>query len=159
MEVSPFALSKVGRQVEMDIHGEAGQASTSQKNRQQQPRPIGQTHHWQGDKASPSNPMESAPGEKVWVDNVEAPVRTKTLRGENTLTLGQHIRLNQERERAANCEQRRLIFELSCDKETIPAKLIPDAALVYKILQEKLACCGIKFAALNYNGNIRYRPI
>ena len=30
-------------------------------------------------------------------------------------------------------------MELSCDKETIPAKLIPDAALVYKILQEKLA--------------------
>ena len=32
-----------------------------------------------------------------------------------------------------------LIFKLSCDKETIPAKLIPDAALVSKILQEKLA--------------------
>ena len=43
-----------------------------------------------------------------------------------------------QRERAANYEQRRLIFELSCDKETIPTKLIPDAALVYKILQEKL---------------------
>ena len=32
-----------------------------------------------------------------------------------------------------------MILELSCDKETIPAKLIPDAVLVYKILQEKLA--------------------
>ena len=30
-------------------------------------------------------------------------------------------------------------MELSSDKETIPAKLIPDAALVYKMLQEKLA--------------------
>ena len=28
-----------------------------------------------------SNPTESAPGEKVWVDNVEAPVRAKALRG------------------------------------------------------------------------------
>ena len=52
--------------------------------------------------------------------------------------LAQRIRLKQERERAATCEQRKLIFELSCDKETIPAKLIPDAALVYKILQQKL---------------------
>ena len=40
--------------------------------------------------------------------------------------------------RDANCEQRRLIFELSCEKKTIPAKLIPDAALMYKTLQEKL---------------------
>lgn len=32
-----------------------------------------------------------------------------------------------------------LIFKLSCEKETIPAKLISDAALVSKILQEKLA--------------------
>ena len=73
------------------------------------------------------------------VDNVEAPARGKTLRKEDTLTLVQRIRLNQEQERAANCEQCRLIFELSCDKETILAKLIPDAALVYKILQQKLA--------------------
>ena len=43
-----------------------------------------------------------------------------------------------DRERAANCE-RRLVFRLSLDKETIPAKLIPDTALVYKILQKKLA--------------------
>ena len=28
-----------------------------------------------------SNPTENAPGEKVWVDNVEAPVRAKALRG------------------------------------------------------------------------------
>ena len=31
-----------------------------------------------------------------------------------------------------------MIFELSCHKETIPAKLIPNAALVYRVLQEKL---------------------
>ena len=43
------------------------------------------------------------------------------------------------RERAANFEHRKSIFELSCDKETIPAKLILDASLVYEILQEKLA--------------------
>ena len=53
--------------------------------------------------------------------------------------MAQPIRLNQEQERAANCKQRRLIFELPCDNETIPAKLIPDAALVNKILLEKLA--------------------
>ena len=56
--------------------------------------------------------------------------------------MAQHICLNQERERdrerASNCE-RRLVFRLSLDKETIPAKLIPDTALVYKILQKKLA--------------------
>ena len=34
----------------------------------------------QGDKAGPSNPTENAPGEKVWVDNVEAPARAKSLR-------------------------------------------------------------------------------
>ena len=62
----------------------------------------------------------------------------KKHKGEDTLTLAPRIRLNQERGRAANCEQRRLIFELSCDKETIPAKLISDVALVHKILQEKL---------------------
>ena len=46
----------------------------------------------------------------------------------------QRIFLNQERERAANCEQLRMIFELSFDKEKILAKLILDAALVYRIL-------------------------
>ena len=43
MEVSPFGLSKVGRGEEMDITGGVGQASTRQKNWQQQPRPNGQT--------------------------------------------------------------------------------------------------------------------
>ena len=129
MEVFPFRLSKVGRGQEMDIPGEGFRlprvkkaAATKTK------RAI----------FGPSNPREGAPGEKVSVDNVEAPVRAKTLRGD-TLTLAPRIHLNQERERAANCEQRRLIFELSCDKETIPAKLISDVALMYKILQEKLA--------------------
>ena len=58
--------------------------------------------------------------------------KSENLKGEDTLTLAQRIRLNQkrERERAANCEQGRLVFELSCDKETILAKLIPDVALV-----------------------------
>ena len=41
--------------------------------------------------------------------------------------------------RAANSEPCRLIFELSCDKETITAKLIDDEALVYKIVQEKFS--------------------
>ena len=116
-----------------------GQASRRQKNSQQQPRPNGQIPPRQGDKTGPFNPPEGAPGEQVGFDNVEAPASAKTLRGEDTLTLAQRIRLNQERERAANCEQRRLILELSCDKETIPAKLIPDATLVYMILQEKIA--------------------
>ena len=61
--------------------GGEGQASTSQRNRRQQPRPNGQILPRQGNKAGPSNPMEDAPGEKVWVDNVEAPKRAKTLRG------------------------------------------------------------------------------
>ena len=70
---------------------------------------------------------------------MEAAGRAETLTGEDTLTLAQQIRLNQERERSANCEQCRLIIGLSCDKGTTPAKLIPDAAPVYKILHEKLA--------------------
>ena len=57
-----------------------GQASTHQKNRQQQPKPNRQIPPRQGNKAGPSNPTENAPGEKVWVDNVEAPARAKTLR-------------------------------------------------------------------------------
>ena len=89
-------------------------------------------------KAGPSNPAEGALGEQVWVENVEALARTKTLKGEDTLTLAQRMRLNQERDRATNYKQRRLIFELPCDKETIPAKIIPGVALVYKILEEKL---------------------
>ena len=68
-----------------------------------------------------------------------APVRAETFKGEDALTLSQRISLNQERKRAENCEQSRLIFELYCDKETIPTKLISDSALVYKILQEKLS--------------------
>lgn len=90
-------------------------------------------------KAGPSNPTESAHGHQVWVDNVEAPPREKTLRGEDTLTLAQCIRLNQKQERAENCEQNKLIFELSRNKETTPAKLIPEMAMVYKRHQEKLA--------------------
>ena len=43
-----------------------------------------------------------------------------------------------ERERAGNCEQCRFIFGLSRDKETNAVKLIPDVALVCKMLQEKL---------------------
>ena len=50
----------------------AGQVSTRQKNSQQQPREC---------KAGTSNPTEGAPGEQVWVDNVEAPARAKTLMG------------------------------------------------------------------------------
>ena len=59
-----------------------GQASTRQKNGQQQLRPNGQISLRQGDnKAGPSNPTEGAPGEQVWVDNVETLARAKTLRG------------------------------------------------------------------------------
>ena len=119
-----------------------GQASTRQKNMQQQS--TKQIPSRQGDnKAVPSNPTERVPREQVWVVNVEAVTRAKKFKGEDTLTLAQRIRLNQERERererAANCEQRSLIFELSCDKETTPAKLFSDATLVFKILQEKFA--------------------
>ena len=74
----------------------------------------------------------------VWIDNAEALARANTLNegggGEYSLTFAQHIRLNQERVRAAKCEQSKVIFELSCDKEAIPAKFIADAALVCKIL-------------------------
>ena len=44
------------------------------------------------------------------------------------------------------------------DKETTPAKLIPEVAMVYNRLQEKLDARN-KFAALNYNGNICHRSI
>ena len=77
-----------------------GQTSTRQKNRQQQPTPNGKIPPRQeNNKVGPSNPMEGAPGDQVWIDNVEAPARAKLLRGEDTLPLAQHIRLNQERER------------------------------------------------------------
>ena len=69
---------------------------------------------------------------------MEALAKTKSLKGEDTLTLAQHMRLNQERDRAANYKHHRMIFELPCDKEIILAKIIPGVALVYKILQEKL---------------------
>ena len=49
--------------------------------RQQQPRPNGQTPPKQGDKTGSSNLTQGAPGQKEWVDIVDAPVRTKTLRG------------------------------------------------------------------------------
>ena len=62
----------------------------------------------------------------------------KYLKGHDTLTLVQLIHLIQKKKRATNCEQHGLIFEMSCDKEAILPKIIPDAALVYKILQEKL---------------------
>ena len=53
----------------------------------------------QGDnKTGPSNPTNGVPGEHIWIDNVEAPARAKTLRGENNHTLVQCIRLNQERD-------------------------------------------------------------
>ena len=59
-----------------------GQASTRQKNRQQQPRPNRQISLRQGDnKAGSSNPTEGAPGEQVWVDNVETVAKAKTLSG------------------------------------------------------------------------------
>ena len=49
--------------------------------------------------------MEGTPGEKVWVYNVEAPVRAKALRGDNTLSLAQRIHLNKERERERERER------------------------------------------------------
>ena len=76
--------------------------------------------------------MGGPPGELVWVGNVEA--KTKNLR----LRILQRIRLNQGRERAADCGQGRLIFEMFFDKDTIPEQLIPDAALVYRILRRSL---------------------
>ena len=76
-----------------------GQASTHQKNRQQQPRPNRKIPPKQGDnKTGSSNPTNGLPGEHIWIDNVEAPTRVKTLRGENNHTLVQCIRLNQERD-------------------------------------------------------------
>ena len=105
-----------------------------------QVKKIGSSNQDQTDKPLLGKEIkEGTPGEKVWVDNVVATVRAETFKGEDTLTLSQRISLNQERKRTENCEQRRLIFELYCDKEAIPTKLIPDAALVYKILQEKLS--------------------
>ena len=80
MEVSHFGISKMGRREEMDIPGD-GVRLPHVKNRQQQPRPNGQIPPRQGDKAGPSNPMEGKPKGQVWVDNVEAPARAKTLRG------------------------------------------------------------------------------
>ena len=104
MDISPPGLRKVGRGEEMDILKE-GSGFHASKNRQQQPRPNGQIPSRQGDnKACPSNPTEGAPREQVWVDNVEAPARAKNLRVEDTLTLAQRVRLNQEQERAGNCE-------------------------------------------------------
>ena len=67
------------------------------------------------------------------MNNVEAAVRAKTLRGGGYSNVGAvHTPKpeTKERERAASCEQRRLVLELSCDKETILAKLMPDLGLV-----------------------------
>ena len=140
MKVSPFGLSKVGRGKGMDIPGEGvrlphvkkiSNGNQDQANESllgKEIRPVLSTPR----KAS----LESRYGLTMWIT-----CKGKNLKGEDALKLAQRIRLNQERERerATNCEQCRLIFELSCEKETIPAKLTPDAALVYKLLQEKLA--------------------
>ena len=67
--------------------------------------------------------MEGKPKEQVWGDNVEAPARAKTLRGEDTLTLAQHILLNQERERVGNCEEPRLIFNCYVTKRQFQQNL------------------------------------
>ena len=80
MEVSHFGISKIGRERKWIFPGTGSGFHTS-KNRQQQPRPNGQIPPRQGDKAGPSNPMEGKPKGQVWVDNVEAPARAKTLRG------------------------------------------------------------------------------
>ena len=81
-----------------------GQASTRQKNMQQQS--TKQIPSRQGDnKAVPSNPTERVPREQVWVVNVEAVTRAKKFKGEDTLTLAQRIRLNQERERERERER------------------------------------------------------
>ena len=57
--------------------------------------------------------------------------KSENLKGGGYSNVGPaHTPKPETRERAANCEQRRLVFELSCDKETILAKLIPDVALV-----------------------------
>ena len=86
-----------------------------------------------------------------------SPCKDENLKGGGySLTLVQRIYLNQERERAINCGQRRLIFELSCYKGKIPA-ILQDTPSVQDTPRE--ACCGNKFAALNYNGNIRYKAI
>ena len=82
IEVSPLGLGKVGRGEKMNIGEKGGQASAHQKNRQQQPRPNGQIPPRQGNhKPGPSNLTESVSGEQVWVDNVKAFAREKTLSG------------------------------------------------------------------------------
>ena len=68
--------------------------------------------------------------------------KSKSLRGRILLRWSSvyvYTRNERELHNVSNCEQRKLIFELSCDKETIQEKLTVDAAMVYKILQEKLA--------------------
>ena len=76
MEVSLSGLRKLGRGKEMDISWEWIRL---EKNGQQQPRMNCQIPTRQGEnKTSPSNSMESVPGEQVWVDNLEASARVKT---------------------------------------------------------------------------------
>ena len=130
MEVFPFRLSKVGRGEEMDIPGEGFRLPRVKK--------IGSSNQDQTGNLRSFQPHGRRARREGIGWQCGSTWKGKKHKGEDTLTLAPRIRLNQERGRAANCEQRRLIFELSCDKETIPAKLISDVALVHKILQEKL---------------------
>ena len=130
MEVFPFRLSKVGWGEEMDIPGEGFGLPRVKK--------IGSSNQDRTDILRPFQPHGRRARREGIGWQCGSTWKGKKHKGEDTLTLAPRIRLNQERGRAANCEQRRLIFELSCDKETIPAKLISDVALVHKILQEKL---------------------
>ena len=70
---------------------------------------------------------------------MEAPARAKILREGYSYAGAAHTLKPGTKESCELLFKRRLIFELSCYKQTISAKLIPDAALVCKILQEKLA--------------------
>ena len=101
------------------------QVSTRQKKGSSNQNQTKKISPRQGDNnVGPSSLRKGEPGKQVWVDNVEALASAKNLRGEDTITLAQHIHLNQEWGTAANCEWCWLIFKLSCDKETISAKLI-----------------------------------
>ena len=121
VEVSPFGLSKVWRGGKMDIPGKVA--------RQPRVKKIVSSNQDQTNNFLLGKEIIRS----VYLTQRKAPRRAgmgwqTSCKGKNIkvgilLRLAHSIRLNQEQEKAANCEQCRLIFKLSCDKETTSANL------------------------------------
>ena len=114
-----------------------GRGRTSYGAPTRQPNNYRQAPPRQGtEKAGPLTQVRGEPGNTT--HRTEETVNSANRRGEENLTMAEHLTRSAERTEAAEKEKRQVIFEITCNEEP-SLENTPDAALVYEVLQDEFA--------------------